>query len=374
MGDSPSPDALIEALRAAEGAARRDLDEASRAEDPDAAVEQVRLKYLGKKGEVSRILRSMGRIPQEARPRVGQVANAVRDQIADAVAQAKTAARRARLEAELSGPPLDMTLPGRRRPVGTRHPVSAVWDELVEIMSRLGYAVASGPEIEGDWYNFEALGIAPEHPARDEQDTFFVEGVEAPPARRGAGGVGPAAGAPVLRTHTSPVQIRAMLWQGTPPIRIICPGKVYRRDSDLTHTPMFHQVEVLCVDRGITMADLKGSLQVFARAFFGTQTKIRLRPSYFPFTEPSAEVDVTCTICGGEGCRTCGDTGWLEVLGAGVVDPVVLGNVGWDPEVYGGFAWGMGIDRLAMLKYRIGDLRTLFENDVRFLSQFEGVG
>ncbi|RMG13131.1 MAG: phenylalanine--tRNA ligase subunit alpha [Deltaproteobacteria bacterium] len=365
---------MLEALRAAEAAARQDLEAALSAPDAEAAIEVVRLRYLGKKGEVSRILKSMGRIPAEERPKVGQVANTVRDQIAAAIAESKTRARQAKLEAELSAPPLDVTLPGRTVRVGTRHPVSAVWDELVEIMSRLGYQVASGPEIEGDWYNFEALGIPEAHPARDEQDTFFLEGIAAPPAKKSGGGTGPAPGAAVLRTHTSPVQIRAMLWQGQPPIRIICPGKVYRRDSDLTHTPMFHQVEVLCVDRGITLSDLKGSLQVFARAFFGPETRIRLRPSYFPFTEPSAEVDVTCTLCGGAGCRTCGETGWIEVLGSGMVDPVVLQNVGWDPAEYSGFAWGMGIDRLAMLKYRIDDLRMLFENDARFLGQFRGIG
>jgi phenylalanyl-tRNA synthetase alpha chain len=275
----------------------------------------------------------------------------------------------AKLEAELQGPPIDVTLPARRLlPRGHRHPITQAAEDIAAIFARLGYEVASGPEIELDWYNFEALNIPPDHPARDMQDTFYVE-------ESGLGGGG-RAGSVLLRTHTSPVQIRSMQRIGKPPVRIICPGRVYRSDYDQTHSPMFHQVEGLCVDEGITFADLKGTLAAFARAYFGPGTKTRFRPSYFPFVEPGAEVDVSCSICGGTGrkdgrrCGTCKETGWLEVLGAGMVHPKVLANGGIDPERNTGFAFGMGIERLAMLRYGIDDLRLYFDNDLRFLEQF----
>jgi phenylalanyl-tRNA synthetase alpha chain len=278
------------------------------------------------------------------------------------------------LEAELSGPPIDVTAPGRALlPRGHRHPITRATEEITAIFARLGYDVASGPEIELDAYNFEALNIPADHPARDMQDTFYVDESTL------RNGVKP--GTVLLRTHTSPVQIRSMLHEGKPPVRIICPGRVYRSDYDQTHSPMFHQVEGLCVDSNITFADLKGTLAAFARAYFGPGTRTRFRPSYFPFTEPSAEVDVSCTICGGKGrlpdgnggtrrCGTCKETGWLEVLGSGMVHPRVLENGGIDSRRNTGFAFGMGVERLAMLRYGIDDLRLYFENDLRFLEQF----
>ncbi len=352
--------------------------------DPIAEVDSVRVRFLGKKGEVSRLLKQMGKLPPDERPKVGQAANTVRDAIETAVRQALDNARDEALRRELAGPPIDVTLPGRPLDVGPRHPVSRTWDEVVDVFRKMGFEAASGPEIEGDFYNFEALNIPPEHPARDMQDTFYLNSGRPAPAMTTEGGEGPDPGDVLLRTHTSPVQVRAMLRQA-PPVRIICPGKVYRRDSDPTHTPMFHQIEGLWVDRNVTMADLKGTLQLFAKAFFGTKAQVRFRPSYFQFTEPSAEVDVSCSICGGSGtaagasarstvepesCKTCSGTGWLEILGAGMVDPAVFEAVNYDPEIWSGFAFGMGIDRVAMLKYQIDDLRMLFENDARFLEQF----
>jgi len=365
-----SVDSMIEALRAAEQAARSALSEATQSPDAAAEIEALRVRFLGKKGEVSAVLREMGRLAGDERPKVGQVANQVRDGIAEAIVAAQTAAEEAAERRELSAPPLDVTLPARGQWLGRRHPVSSVWEELVGIFSRLGFEVASGPEVEGDTYNFEALCMPADHPARDMQDTFYIEAGVPPEAVVPQGREAPKAGRPLLRTHTSPVQIRSMLAAGQPPVRVICPGKVYRRDSDLTHTPMFHQIEGLWVDEGVTMAHLKGTLERFAVEFFGEDAKVRLRPSYFPFTEPSAEVDISCSLCGGGGCRTCSGTGWIEVLGAGMVDPGVLEQAGIDPERFTGFAFGMGIDRLAMLKHRITDLRTLFENDQRFLRQF----
>jgi phenylalanyl-tRNA synthetase alpha chain len=365
----PSPEGLLEALGEAERSAQAALKAAVDGMDPSAEVEAVRLRFLGKKGEVSRILKSMGALSSEDRPKVGQAANAVRDAIEAALEDASAQARRAALRRELEGPPLDVTLPGRPVSIGRRHPVSRTWDEVTAVFREMGFEVAAGPEIEGDFYNFEALNIPPEHPARDMQDTFYLEGGRPKRARRGDGTDGPEPGEVLLRTHTSPVQVRAMLGH-PPPVRVVCPGKVYRRDSDVTHTPMFHQIEGLWVDRGVTMADLKGTLQLFAKRFFGSGTKVRLRPSYFQFTEPSAEVDVSCSLCGGSGCKTCSGTGWLEILGAGMVDPAVFEAVGYDPEIWTGFAFGMGIDRVAMLKYRVDDLRMLFENDARFLDQF----
>jgi phenylalanyl-tRNA synthetase alpha chain len=338
------------------------------------ALEDLRVRYLGKKGELSAVLRGMGSLAAEERPKVGEVANRVRDEVEALLAGARRTLQAKTLEAELAGPALDVTLDGRRlQPGGHRHPITRATEEIAAIFGRLGYEVANGPEVELDWYNFEALNIPPDHPARDMQDTFYVEESTL------RAGVQP--GTVLLRTHTSPVQIRSMKRIGTPPVRIICPGRVYRSDYDQTHSPMFHQVEGLCVDEGITFADLKGTLAAFARAYFGPGTKTRFRPSYFPFVEPGAEVDVSCSICGGTGripvragttkrCGTCKETGWLEVLGAGMVHPKVLENGGIDAKKYTGFAFGMGVERLAMLRYGIDDLRLYFENDLRFLAQF----
>jgi len=333
------------------------------------ALEELRVRFLGKKGELSAVLRGMGQLSAEERPRVGEVANRVKDDVEALLDGAKARLAAAKLEAELSGSPIDVTLPPRGLlPRGHRHPITRAPEEIAGIFARLGYEVASGPEIELDWYNFEALNIPPDHPARDMQDTFYADESTL------RHGVEP--GTVLLRTHTSPVQIRAMKRIGTPPVRIICPGRVYRSDYDQTHSPMFHQVEGLCVDEGITFADLKGTLAAFARAYFGPGTKTRFRPSYFPFVEPGAEVDVSCSICGGTGkkdgkrCGTCKETGWLEVLGAGMVHPKVLENGGIDPKRYTGFAFGMGVERMAMLRYGIDDLRLYFENDLRFLEQF----
>ncbi|WP_255840896.1 phenylalanine--tRNA ligase subunit alpha [Anaeromyxobacter sp. SG66] len=345
------------------------------------ALEDLRVRFLGKKGELSAVLRGMGALPAEERPRVGEVANRVRDEVEALLAGAKSRLDARKLEAELAGPPIDVTLPGRRvLPRGHRHPITRATEDISAIFARLGYEVASGPEIELDWFNFEALNIPPDHPARDMQDTFYVEASTL--------GDGAPDGSVLLRTHTSPVQIRAMQRLGVPPVRIICPGRVYRSDYDQTHSPMFHQVEGLCVGEGITFADLKGTLAAFARAYFGEGTRTRFRPSYFPFVEPGAEVDVSCSICGGTGripvraqgqageppqtrrCGTCKETGWLEVLGAGMVHPKVLENGGFDPKRYSGFAFGMGVERMAMLRYGIDDLRLYFENDLRFLEQF----
>jgi phenylalanyl-tRNA synthetase alpha chain len=343
--------------------------EATASAADERALEALRVRFLGKKGELSAALRGMGALPAEARPKVGEVANRVRDEVEALLAARKEALAGAALEAELAGPPIDVSLPGRRLLAGGgRHPVTQAREAIVGVFQRLGYEVTDGPEIELDWYNFEALNIPKDHPARDMQDTFYVDEATLGPGER--------KGDVVLRTHTSPVQIRAMVRAGKPPIRVICPGRVYRSDYDMTHSPMFHQVEGLCVDEGITFADLKGTLSAFAKAFFGPGTKTRFRPSYFPFVEPGAEVDVSCSICGGTGkkdgrrCGTCKETGWLEVLGAGMVHPRLLENVGFDPTRYTGFAFGMGVERMAMLRFGIDDLRLFFENDLRFLEQF----
>jgi len=344
-------------------------DAIARAQD-EKALEDLRVRFLGKKGELSAALRGMGQLSAGERPRVGEVANRVKADLEGLLEGARKALEARRLGAELAGPPIDVTLPGRALvPRGHRHPITRAAEEIAAIFARLGYEVASGPEIEVDWYNFEALNIPPDHPARDMQDTFYVDESTL------RHGVEP--GTVLLRTHTSPVQIRSMKRTGQPPVRIICPGRVYRSDYDQTHSPMFHQVEGLCVDEGITFADLKGTLAAFARAFFGPGTRTRFRPSYFPFVEPGAEVDVSCAICGGSGqlggarrCGTCKGTGWLEVLGAGMVHPKVLENGGIDPKRNTGFAFGMGVERMAMLRYGIDDLRLYFENDLRFLEQF----
>jgi phenylalanyl-tRNA synthetase alpha chain len=317
-----------------------------------AELEAIRVRYLGRSGGLTQILKSLGALSAEERPQVGAAANEAKRELEvllDARLETTRAAERRR-QRESERP--DLTLPGRRPARGVVHPLTRVQDEIVRIFAGLGFSVAEGPEIETDAYNFEALNIPRDHPARDMQDTFYLSPET------------------LLRTHTSPVQIRAMRAQ-KPPVRIICPGTVYRRDvADITHSPMFHQVEGLAVDRGITMADLKGTLTLFAQEMYGPRSKIRFRPSFFPFTEPSAEVDVLCFLCSGTGCRACKQSGWLEILGSGMVHPQVLKNVGYDPEQVTGWAFGMGIERIAMLKYGVDDIRLFFENDLRFLRQF----
>jgi phenylalanyl-tRNA synthetase alpha chain len=364
---------MADLLSQLEGLAKA-AGEAIRSAADEKGLEELRVRFLGKKGELSQVLRGMGQLAADLRPKVGEVANRVRDEVEDLLTQGRKKLEDLKLQAELSGAPMDVTVPGRALlPQGHRHPVTRATEEITAIFARLGYEVASGPEIELDAYNFEALNIPADHPARDMQDTFYVEESTL------RDGVKP--GSALLRTHTSPVQVRTMLRLGKAPVRIICPGRVYRSDYDQTHSPMFHQVEGLCVGEGITFADLKGTLAAFARAYFGPGTKTRFRPSYFPFTEPSAEVDVSCSICGGKGrlpdgnggtrrCGTCKETGWLEVLGSGMVHPKVLENGGIDPKKNTGFAFGMGVERLAMLRYGIDDLRLYFENDLRFLGQF----
>jgi phenylalanyl-tRNA synthetase alpha chain len=334
-------------LREILGGARASLAEARTTVD----LEAIRVKYLGRQGLITQLLRSIPSLPPEERPEMGRQANQAKAEIEALLAERLGEVRRVERERELAAQRLDLTLPGRRPPFGGLHPLTRVQNEIIDIFMGLGFSVAEGPEVESDYYNFEALNIPRDHPARDMQDTFYIsEDV-------------------LLRTHTSPVQIRTMKAQ-RPPVRIICPGKVYRRDADITHSPMFQQVEGLAVDRDISMGDLKGTLELFAREMFGARTRIRFRPSYFPFTEPSAEVDVLCFLCGGEGCRVCKQSGWLEILGAGMVHPQVLRNVGYDPEEFTGWAFGMGVERIAMLKYGIDDIRLFFENDLRFLQQF----
>ena len=317
----------------------------------ETALQEIRVRFLGRKGELTGLMKGLGALSAEERPVVGQLVNTIKDEIESRLEAALTQAREQEIQQRLQSERIDVTLPGRRLTCGTKHPITLVIEEVCDIFAGLGFSVAEGPEIEHDWYNFEALNFPPEHPARDMQDTFFVENNL------------------LLRTHTSPVQIRTMLKQ-KPPVRIIAPGTVYRCDSDATHSPMFHQIEGLMVDKGVTFGDLKGMLTTFTNQLFGQKTGVRLRPSFFPFTEPSAEVDIACVICGGKGCRVCKQSGWLEILGAGMVDPEVYRHVNYDAEEISGFAFGMGIERIAMLKYGINDMRLLFENDVRFLRQF----
>jgi len=311
----------------------------------------VKARYLGKKGEITAIMKEMGSLSPSERPAFGQLVNVVKDTLEAAFTGRFLSIKKMATEDSLKKEKVDITLPGRRVQIGKRHPLSIVMDEVVGIFTRIGFSVADGPEIETDYYNFEALNIPRDHPARDMQDTFYISEDM------------------VLRTHTSPVQIRTMERQA-PPIRIIAPGSVYRCDSDVTHSPMFHQVEGLIVDKGISFGDLKGILKTFVGEMFGEDVSLRFRPSFFPFTEPSAEVDIQCVLCRGDGCRVCSDTGWLEIMGCGMVDPAVFSFVKYDPEIYTGFAFGMGIERIAMLKYKINDIRLFFENDIRFLNQF----
>lgn len=333
-------DALVQEALAA-------VRDAGDARDLDA----VRVAYLGKKGQITAQLKQLGKLPADERPAAGQAINAAKEEV-----QARLEARREELEsvglqAQLEREAVDVTLPGRGRDTGGLHPVTRTLDRIEALFASMGFRVAEGPEIEDDYHNFEALNIPAHHPARAMHDTFYFDATR------------------LLRTHTSPVQIRVMENEGAP-VRIIAPGRVYRCDSDLTHSPMFHQVEGLLVDEGITFADLKGALHDFLEAFFEQRLEVRFRPSYFPFTEPSAEVDVQCVHCGGAGCRVCGGSGWLEVLGSGMVHPKVFEYCGIDPERYTGWAFGMGVERLAMLRYGVNDLRLFFENDLRFLRQF----
>jgi phenylalanyl-tRNA synthetase alpha chain len=330
----------IKAMEALEGL--NDLDQ----------LEEFRVKFMGKKGELTQVLRGMGKLSAEERPAMGQLANEIRDSLEQELTKKTNALKEAALEKRLAEEAIDVTIPGKVPALGNLHPITKTLNELKDIFLGMGFDVAEGPEVEWDSNNFEALNIPVNHPARDTQDTFYInENI-------------------LLRTHTSPVQIRTMLKQ-KPPIKIVCPGRVYRSDAvDATHSPIFHQIEGLVVDKNITMGDLKGVLDVFAKQVFGPDTKTKFRPHHFPFTEPSAEVDVSCAICHGEGCRVCSHTGWIEILGAGMVHPKVLQNCGIDPEVYSGFAFGMGVDRITNLKYGIDDIRLLFENDIRFLKQF----
>jgi len=314
-------------------------------------LQELKVDFLGRKAEFTSLLKTLGSFPPEQRPVIGELINKCKSDFENSIGEKVAVVRELEKQQRLANERLDVTLPGRRRPLGTKHPVTLVREEICEIFAGLGFQVAEGPEIELDYYNFEALNFPKDHPARDMQDTFFIDDNI------------------LLRTHTSPVQVRTML-KHAPPVRIIAPGTVYRCDSDATHSPMFHQIEGLMVDKGITFGDLKGILTIFVTQYFGKGTGVRLRPSFFPFTEPSAEVDIACVICKGKGCRVCKNSGWLEILGAGMVDPEVYRHVGYDPETISGFAFGMGIERIAMLKYGISDMRLLFENDLRFLAQF----
>ena len=342
------------------------LREIAEAADPS-ALDTVRVRYLGKKGLLTPILRGLGSLSADERPAVGKVSNEVRQSLEEALASRGAELGDAALEAQVTADAVDVTLPGRAHVPGRRHLINQIVAQIVDVFVGLGYRVAEGPEVELDYYNFTALNHPPEHPARAATDTFYVRdlsgenGSEA--SSRGESDV-------LLRTHTSPVQVRVLERQ-QPPIYIICPGQVYRRDiADPSHLPQFTQVEGLVVDEAITFGDLKGTLDHFVREIFGPDRRTRFRPHFFPFTEPSAEVDVSCGICGGSGCRFCKQTGWLEILGCGMVDPNVFGYVGVDPERYTGFAFGMGVERIAALKYNIPDLRMLLEGDMRFLRQF----
>jgi len=316
-----------------------------------AGLEEARVRFLGRKAELTNLLRSIPQLPAEERPGVGKFGNLVKRELEQALEVRQAALEADELVHALESDSVDVTLPGLPLPAGHLHLITSTQREIEDIFVSMGYEVAEGPEIETDYYNFEALNHPADHPARSLHDTFFVTSDI------------------LLRTHTSPVQVRTMERQ-RPPVYVIAPGKAYRRDSDATHTPMFHQVEGLVVDRDITLADLKGTLEVFARAMFGADRRIRLRPHFFPFTEPSVEVDVSCMLCDGVGCRVCKRSGWLEILGAGMVDPNVFRFVGYDPEEFTGFAFGMGIERIAMLKHGVTDLRLFYENDLRFVRQF----
>ena len=315
-------------------------------------LEDLRVRYLGKKGELTAILKNMGSLSAEERPAMGQLANKVRSDIETFIADKQAKLAQLQTERKMQEEKMDVTMPGKKIEVGKIHPLNIVLDEVKEIFLGMGFDIAQGPEVELDYYNFEALNLPPDHPARDTQDTFYINDKV------------------LLRTQTSPVQVRVME-KTQPPIRIISPGRVYRSDAvDATHSPLFHQIEGLVVDKGISMGDLKGTLETFIKRMYGEDAVVRFRPHHFPFTEPSAEVDVMCFNCHGEGCRLCKGEGWIEILGCGMVHPKVLQNCGIDPEMYTGFAFGMGLERIVMRRYHIDDLRLLYENDLRFLNQF----
>jgi len=326
------------------------LEKAQAAEDLK-ALDQVRVEYLGKKGNITALLKTLGKLSPEERPAAGEKINIAKQQVAEKIDSLRSELERAAIEAKLAAETIDVTLDGRNVEAGGWHPVTRTLRRIESIFTASGFNVEEGPEIEDDFHNFEALNIPAHHPARAMHDTFYVSASE------------------VLRTHTSPVQVRTMEAQ-EPPIRVICPGRVYRCDSDITHTPMFHQVEGLVVDEDISFADLKGTMDQFLKAYFEADVPVRFRPSYFPFTEPSAEMDIQCMSCGGEGCRICKHTGWIEVGGCGMVHPNVFESCGVDSEKYSGFAFGMGVERLAMMRYGVNDLRLFFENDLDFLQQF----
>ncbi|MFV8830396.1 phenylalanine--tRNA ligase subunit alpha [Alkalihalobacterium sp. APHAB7] len=321
------------------------------------ALQDIRVAYLGKKGPITEVLRGMGQLSAEERPLIGQMANDVRAAITEKLEQKETQLEAEEVERKLAEESIDVTLPGRPVVKGARHPLTDVVEHVEDVFIGMGFEVAEGPEVETDYYNFEALNLPKDHPARDMQDSFYITNEL------------------LLRTHTSPVQARTMeKYKGQGPVKIICPGRVFRRDDDdATHSHQFMQIEGLYIDENVRMSDLKGVLDTFAKQYFGEDRTIRLRPSFFPFTEPSVEVDVSCGICGGKGCRVCKQTGWIEVLGAGMVHPRVLEMGGFDPKKYSGFAFGMGVERLAMLKYGIDDIRHFYTNDLRFLEQFKQV-
>ncbi len=326
-------------------------EEDLKAVSADVSLQTLKSKYLGRSGIITELLKGLRDVPPADRPHMGKLLNEVKLYLEDLFERKLKSIKEDRWSEALLKERLDVTLPGRGISIGAKHPVTQVMEEIIGIFERMGFQVEEGPEVELDYYNFEALNIPRDHPARDMQDTFYIsEGI-------------------VLRTHTSPVQIRVMERQ-KPPVKIIAPGKVYRCDSDISHTPMFHQVEGLLVDEKVTFGDLKGVLTEFARLMFSEDLGVRFRPSFFPFTEPSAELDIECVICGGKGCRVCKDTGWLEILGCGMVDPEVFKSVNYDPNRYTGFAFGLGVERIAMLKFGINDIRLFFENDIRFLRQF----
>ncbi len=331
---------------------KTDVTERLAAVSSEDELEKLRVETLGKKGTLTQVLRGMGALSSEERPVIGQLANDIRSYIEKEMANKKEALAKSALENKLRAEKIDVTAPGTTVRVGKRHPIDQVEQTLCDIFTSMGFEIAEGPEVEYDTYNFQKLNIPENHPARDTQDTFYInERI-------------------LLRSQTSPVQVRVMEKQ-RPPIRIISPGRVYRSDAvDATHSPVFHQLEGLVVDKGITMSDLKGMLTAFAKQMFGENTKIRFRPHHFPFTEPSAEVDVSCFVCGGKGCRVCKNEGWIEILGSGMVHPNVLRGCDIDPKIYSGFAFGMGIERIVMIKYAIDDMRLLYENDLRFLEQF----
>ena len=314
-------------------------------------IYQFKSRYLGRNGSLTQLIKLLKNVPPGERAAVGALINAFKNELEEQIEQALSQVQAAARNLKVSEHTVDVTLPGRQLPLGGRHPVTIVADKIIDIFTRLGFEIVEGPEVELDFFNFEALNLPKDHPARDMHDTFYISDDS------------------LLRTHTSPVQIRTMQVT-SPPIRIICPGKVYRCDSDISHTPMFHQVEGLMVDENISFGDLKGLLTTFVQQIFDEDTRLRFRPSFFPFTEPSAEIDIQCVMCRGKGCRVCGNSGWLEILGSGMVHPQVFRNVGYDPEKVTGFAFGLGIERIAMLKFGINDIRIFFENDYRFLTQF----